>query len=184
MAALVALAPLGWMWQASLLPGTYSVMDMGYRDDGGAARPHHGHGGEGRGVEPLTVDSLAETSTGPPDVAVTLAARQESFRLASGEPVEGYTLNGSSPGPTITAEQHQLVEVRLVNESVPDGVTLHWHGIDVPNAADGVAGVTQDAVPVGGSHTSRFRAEQVGTFWYHSHQVSHEQVQRACSAPW
>ena len=68
--------------------------------------------------------------------------------------------------------------MRLVNDNVPDGVTLHWHGIDVPNAADGVAGVTQDAVPPGGSHTYRFVAEQVGTYWYHSHQLSHEQVLR------
>jgi FtsP/CotA-like multicopper oxidase with cupredoxin domain len=64
----------------------------------------------------------------------------------------------------------------LVNESVPDGVTLHWHGVDVPNAADGVAGVTQDAVPVGGRFTYRFVASDAGTYWYHSHQVSHEQV--------
>jgi FtsP/CotA-like multicopper oxidase with cupredoxin domain len=48
--------------------------------------------------------------------------------------------------------------------------------LDVPNAEDGVAGVTQDAVPVGRSYTYRFIAEQVGTFWYHSHQVSHRQV--------
>jgi FtsP/CotA-like multicopper oxidase with cupredoxin domain len=40
-----------------------------------------------------------------------------------------------------------------VNESVTDGVTLRWHGVDVPNAMDGVAGVTQDAVPVGGEFT-------------------------------
>ena len=40
----------------------------------------------------------------------------------------------------------QLVEVRLRNESVEDGVALHWHGVDVPNAQDGVAGVTQDSV--------------------------------------
>ena len=59
---------------------------------------------------------------------------------------------------------------------MPEGVALHWHGLDVPNAMDGVAGVTQDAVPVGGDFTYRFVAEQVGTYWYHSHQVSHEQV--------
>jgi FtsP/CotA-like multicopper oxidase with cupredoxin domain len=68
--------------------------------------------------------------------------------------------------------------VKLVNASVPDGVTLHWHGVDVPNAMDGVAGVTQNAVAVGTSFTYRFVADQVGTYWYHSHQVSHTQVQR------
>jgi FtsP/CotA-like multicopper oxidase with cupredoxin domain len=56
---------------------------------------------------------------------------------------------------------------------VPGGVTLHWHGVDVPNAMDGV---TQDAVGVGAAFTYRFVADQVGTFWYHSHQLSPEQV--------
>ena len=88
----------------------------------------------------------------------------------------GYTLNGTSPGPTLTVKQDELVEVRLRNESVSDGITLHWHGLDVPNAMDGVAGVTQDAVLEGGEFVYRFVAEQVGTYWYHSHQVSHEQV--------
>ena len=65
-----------------------------------------------------------------------------------------------------------------MNESVAAGATLHWHGIDVPNAADGVAGITQDAVPIGGRHVYRFEATDAGTYWYHSHQVSHEQVER------
>lgn len=64
------------------------------------------------------------------------------------------------------------------NESVEDGATLHWHGLDVPNAMDGVAGVTQDAVGAGEEFIYRFIAEEEGTYWYHSHQVSHEQVIR------
>jgi FtsP/CotA-like multicopper oxidase with cupredoxin domain len=174
-AALVVLAPLAWLWQASLLPDTYSVTDMGLVDDG---RGGGGHAGHGAAVAGRGVDTLTEPSLEPADVRVELVAREERFRLASGEEVTGYTLNGTSPGPAIRAELGQLVEVRLVNESVPDGVTLHWHGVNVPNADDGVAGVTQDAVPVGGSFTYRFRAEQAGSFWYHSHQVSHVQVLR------
>ena len=46
----------------------------------------------------------------------------------------------------------------------------------MPAAMDGVAGVTQDEVPVGGEFTYRFVANQIGTYWYHSHQVSNEQV--------
>ena len=78
----------------------------------------------------------------------------------------------------LRATEGDLVEVTLVNENVTDGTTLHWHGVDVPNAADGVAGVTQDAVGPGEEFVYRFVADQVGTFWYHSHQVSHEQVRR------
>src|SRR4029453_10209711 len=153
----------------SLLPDAYSVMSMGYVDTGGGPPASHGHGGR-----PVT-----DLRAGPrpaADVWVTLTARKGRFKLASGREVDGYTLNGTSPGPTIRATAGQLVEGKLVNESVPDGVTLHWHGVDVPNAEDGVAGVTQDAVGVGGSYTYRFVADRAGTFWYHSHQVSDEQV--------
>ncbi|MEU8364022.1 multicopper oxidase domain-containing protein [Nonomuraea sp. NPDC048882] len=171
-ATVAVLGPLLWLWQDSLLPETYSLMDMGYADYGGGPSAHGGHGGHGG----RDVTRLAADAERPADVAVTMVARQERFRLPSGRDAEGYTLNGVSPGPVVRAVQGQLVEVRLVNESVPGGITLHWHGVDVPNAADGVAGVTQDAVGVGERFTYRFVADQAGTFWYHSHQMSHEQV--------
>ena len=76
----------------------------------------------------------------------------------------------------IRAVEGQLIEVHLRNESVAAGITLHWHGVDVPNADDGVAGVTQDAVMIGQSFTYRFVADHAGTYWYHSHQTSNEQV--------
>jgi FtsP/CotA-like multicopper oxidase with cupredoxin domain len=172
-ATVALLAPLAWFWQDSLLPDSYSVMDMGYADYGGGPETMTDHDLMGRSVADLVADPGQKA-----DVQVTLTARKERFRLESGEQVDGYTINGTSPGPVIRAVQGQLVEVVLVNESVPSGVTLHWHGMDVPNAADGVAGVTQDAVAMGKSFTYRFVADQVGTYWYHSHQVSHEQVQR------
>jgi FtsP/CotA-like multicopper oxidase with cupredoxin domain len=124
------------------------------------------------------VTSLVADPARPADVRVELTARRGMVRVPGGRAVEGYTVNGTSPGPTIRAREGELVEVTLVNESVADGATLHWHGIDVPNAADGVAGVTQDAVPVGGRFVYRFVAKHAGTYWYHSHQVSHDQVER------
>ncbi|HVH22944.1 MAG TPA: multicopper oxidase domain-containing protein, partial [Pseudonocardia sp.] len=171
-ATLAALGPLGWFWQASLLPSSYSVLDMGQIDPGRPGPAAHQHGGPAIGVDQLIADD------GPADVALTLIARAATIPLGGGPAFDGYTFNGTSPGPTIRAELGQLVEVRLVNESVPAGITLHWHGVDVPNAADGVAGVTQDTVRPGAEYTYRFRVNQVGTFWYHSHQVAHEQVAR------
>jgi FtsP/CotA-like multicopper oxidase with cupredoxin domain len=175
-AALVVLAPLGWFWRASLLPDTYSVLDMGQVDEGrpGPTPAHQHHGAPAVGVDRLVADS------GPADVAVTLVAR--AARLPFGSGFDGYTLNGSSPGPVLRAEVGQLVEVRLVNESVPAGITLHWHGVDVPNSADGVAGVTQDAVPVGGEYTYRFRAPQAGTFWSTRTRWRTSRWPAACSA--
>jgi FtsP/CotA-like multicopper oxidase with cupredoxin domain len=166
--AVLLLGGLGWYWFSSLVPSTYSVMDMGHVDYGGGPAHEHGSG--------VSVADLTGPAGGEPDVAVELAAREQSFRLGSGERIQGYTLNGASPGPVIEAHQGDLVQVTLTNVDVPDGVTLHWHGVDVPNAEDGVAGVTQDAVRPGKKYVYRFRAEDAGTFWYHSHQVSDTQV--------
>jgi FtsP/CotA-like multicopper oxidase with cupredoxin domain len=168
----LVVGPVAWLWQASLLPDTYSVMDMGYPDTGRAEDDSHAHHAMGGS----SLDTLIADPDQPADVALTLTARKQRFRLPSGRTVDGFTLDGASPGPTIRATAGQLVQVRLVNESVPEGITLHWHGVDVPNAVDGVAGVTQDAVAIGDDYTYRFVAHQAGTFWYHSHQVSHEQV--------
>jgi FtsP/CotA-like multicopper oxidase with cupredoxin domain len=179
-ATVVVLAPPGWLWQASLVPDTYAATEMGYADHGGGpvggsvAMAHGGH--QGHVMAGRRVTALVADPNRPADVAVTLTARRQRFRLSSGRSVDGYTFNGGSPGPVIRATAGQLVQVRLVNESVPGGITLHWHGVDVPNAADGVAGVTQDAVGVGREFTYRFVANRAGTFWYHSHQMSHEQV--------
>jgi FtsP/CotA-like multicopper oxidase with cupredoxin domain len=176
---------LGWAWQGSRMPGTYSVTDMGRADFGGGARvpghdgsaAHAAHGGtDGRPRAGIDVRDLGVERSRPADVAVTLVAAQRRFTLASGRELDGFTLNGTSPGPLIEARQGDLVEVRVRNESVADGITLHWHGVDVPNAEDGVAGVTQDAIGKGELHTYRFVVPDAGTYWYHSHQVSHEQV--------
>jgi FtsP/CotA-like multicopper oxidase with cupredoxin domain len=183
LATLAIVVPLAWMWQASRTPSTYSVMDMGYADYGGgprAAMSDHAHGDHGGGTAvggpPVSVADLAVDPDVPADTKVELVAEKGRFTLDSGREVDGYTINGSSPGPLIEADQGDLVEVHVRNESVPDGSTLHWHGVDVPNAEDGVAGVTQDAIGQGEDYTYRFVADDAGTYWYHSHQVSHEQV--------
>jgi FtsP/CotA-like multicopper oxidase with cupredoxin domain len=180
LATALIVVPLGWMWWTSLLPDEYSVMEMGYLDLGGGeglqenvqaqAGPHSAGG--------INIAGLGVDPARGADVRVDLVAREERYTLASGREVDGYSLNGQSPGPVIRAEVGDLVEVRIDNVNVADGITLHWHGVDVPNSADGVAGVTQNAVLPGGRYTYRFVAEQVGTYWYHSHQVSHVQVRR------
>jgi FtsP/CotA-like multicopper oxidase with cupredoxin domain len=181
-AATVAIvAPLAWLWQDSRVPAAYSVMEMGYPDYGGGATPDaggehmqgHARSPNSEAVRKVT-DMIADPAR-PADVRVELVTRQEALTVG-GRSISGFTVNGTSPGPEIRATQGQLIEVHLRNESVADGVTLHWHGLDVPNAMDGVAGVTQDAVPVGGEFTYRFVADQAGTYWYHSHQVSNPQV--------
>jgi FtsP/CotA-like multicopper oxidase with cupredoxin domain len=176
LALLVALvAVIGKSWWDSRLPNTYSVMSYGTHDFGGGPEPaaHEGHGEAARSVA-----DLHGPRTGAPDARFALVARRADVRLASGRTITGLTFNRRSPGPELRVRQGDLVEVELANADVERGVTIHWHGVDVPNAEDGVAGVTQDAVRPGERYTYRFRAEQVGTFWYHTHQVSSKEVRR------
>lgn len=108
----------------------------------------------------------------------TLVADEARAALSSGAVVDAWTFGGTVPGTEIRVREGDDVEVRLVNRLDTESTTVHWHGIDVPNAMDGVAGVTQDAVAPGEEFVYRFRAEQPGTFWYHAHQTSSVQVGR------
>src|SRR6185437_16058598 len=115
---------------------------------------------------------------GEPTRRFTLTARQDDVTLPGGRSVHAWTFDGQVPGPQLTVTLGDLVEVLLRNADIADGVTIHWHGYPVPAGEDGVAGVTQDAVPPGGSFTYRFRATEAGTYWYHAHQRSLEAVRR------
>jgi FtsP/CotA-like multicopper oxidase with cupredoxin domain len=90
----------------------------------------------------------------------------------SGRDVAAWAFNGQVPGPELTATVGDVLEVTLRNRDIVRGVTLHWHGYDVPNSQDGVPGVTQAAVLPGQEFVYRFRADQAGTYWYHTHAVS------------
>jgi FtsP/CotA-like multicopper oxidase with cupredoxin domain len=172
----VVIVGLTWVaaaWNSSRVPSSYSVMEFGAVDVGGGSPAAHG----GRD-QALSVDALREPDSGPPDVRFTLTAEHADVQLPSGRTVNALTFDGQVPGPELRVRQGQLVEITLVNKDLEQGVSVHWHGVDVPNAEDGVAGVTQDSVPPGGRYVYRFRAEQAGTYWYHSHQHSLNEVER------
>lgn len=99
----------------------------------------------------------------------TLTAQEVDWEIMPGTVVKAWTFNGTMPGPELRATEGDLVRVTL-NNTLPVPTTIHWHGIDVPNGMDGVPGVTQEAVPPGGSFTYEFIATNPGTRWYHSHQ--------------
>ena len=85
--------------------------------------------------------------------------------------------NGAVPGPVLRYPQGARVRVAVEN-ALPQPTTVHWHGIRVPNAMDGVPQVTQDPIPAGARFDYDFTVEDAGTFWYHPHQASFEQVGR------
>jgi FtsP/CotA-like multicopper oxidase with cupredoxin domain len=87
------------------------------------------------------------------------------LRARSAPPLWGY--NGTVPGPTLRAKRGDELRVRLVNE-LAEPTTIHWHGLRLPNAMDGVPQLTQPAVAPGASFDCRFRPPDAGTFWYHA----------------
>ncbi|GHO87371.1 multicopper oxidase family protein [Dictyobacter formicarum] len=124
---------------------------------------------------PISVTDLQATHSTAPEKHFTLTAEAASLALDHGAPVQAWTFNGSAPGPTLRVRQGDMVVVTLINH-LSFGVTIHWHGVSVPNADDGVAGVTQNAVKPGQSYTYRFLAKDAGTYWYHSHQFSYTET--------
>ncbi|MCW2876415.1 MAG: multicopper oxidase [Sphaerisporangium sp.] len=143
--------------------GPSGAMDTGGASDGD--QMHHG--------QPVTALRGPSTpAAGGTARRFTLTARTATITLSSGRKVAAWTFDGRVPGPPITAAEGDLIEVRLRNADITAGVTLHWHGYDVPSGEDGVPGLTQEAVLPGHEFVYRFRATQVGTYWYHTHEVS------------
>ncbi|MGF1594418.1 MAG: multicopper oxidase family protein [Kiloniellaceae bacterium] len=106
------------------------------------------------------------------------AAPGEAQLLEAGRPkTRVWAYDGTTPGPLLRVRQGEEVNVRLVN-NLPQPTTLHWHGIRIDNAMDGVPHLTQHAVQPGESFDYRFTVPDAGTFWYHPHDRSWEQVAR------
>jgi FtsP/CotA-like multicopper oxidase with cupredoxin domain len=80
----------------------------------------------------------------------------------------GWGYNGSVPGPTIEVNEGDRVRVILHNK-LPEPTSMHWHGIEVPPAMDGVPFISQPIIEPGASFTYEFTLHQHGTFFYHSH---------------
>ena len=82
-----------------------------------------------------------------------------------------YAYDGQIPGPRLELTQGSSVTVRFRNQTdLPS--SIHWHGLRLDNASDGVPGLTQPAVPPGGEFLYRVYAPDAGLFWYHPHHRS------------
>lgn len=107
-----------------------------------------------------------------------LEARKTTHLLAPGKaPATVWGFNGVVPGPVLRVRQGEELAVRLDNR-LDQPTAVHWHGIRIANAMDGVPHMTQRPVEPGQSFDYRFVAPDAGTFWYHPHERSWEQVAR------
>ena len=78
------------------------------------------------------------------------------------------TINGSIPAPTLRLKEGDEVTIRVTNKlSVPS--SIHWHGIILPYQMDGVPGISFKGIMPGETFVYKFKLQQSGTYWYHSH---------------
>jgi FtsP/CotA-like multicopper oxidase with cupredoxin domain len=111
-----------------------------------------------------------------------LTAQPVRWNILDDVTVTAWTYNGTVPGPMIRVTEGDRVRMVFTNH-LPEPTTIHWHGIEVPNAMDGVPGVTQDPVMPGETFTYEFVAKPAGSFMYHSHFEGDTQVSIGLYAP-
>lgn len=116
---------------------------------------------------PLGSPSRVEASPGQKVVSKTLTAKPVTLDLG-GPTVTTWAYGDSVPGPLLRATAGEFLRVTLDNQ-LPADTTIHWHGIRLRNAADGVPGVTQDPVRPGTAFVYEFTAPDPGTYSFHPH---------------
>lgn len=123
----------------------------------------------------LRLQPAHDDSPDPHVFETTIVAQVSPVEILPGVLSEVYTYGGTLPGPEIRVQRGDRVIIHLVNQ-LPEATTVHFHGVRVPNAVDGVPLVTQPEILPGQSHTYDFVVPDAGTYWYHPHVRSAAQV--------
>jgi FtsP/CotA-like multicopper oxidase with cupredoxin domain len=114
---------------------------------------------------------------------LTVTAGPSKAPLVPGQPETAVcAYNGMVPGPEIRVRQGSRLRVAVENRLAED-TTVHFHGIRLPNGMDGVPHLTQPPIAPGQTFSYEFDVPDAGTYWYHPHVNSAEQVGRGLSGP-
>lgn len=110
----------------------------------------------------------------PPDTIIHYWNITTGFRSPDGVKKLVYLVNDQFPGPTMECRSGDRLVVHVTNSLASgEGISIHWHGLEMRNATrmDGAVGFTQCPIPVGKYFTYDFRVgeDQAGTFWWHAH---------------
>lgn len=114
-------------------------------------------------------------------VEVHLTASRSEVDWVEGGSTPVWAYNGQVPGPLIQARVGDTLRVVFTND-LPDPTTIHWHGLRIDNAMDGVPAV-QDPIEPGETYTYEFVLPDAGSYWYHPHIRGNEQVDRGLYGP-
>ncbi|MAN81138.1 MAG: copper oxidase [Rhodospirillaceae bacterium] len=123
----------------------------------------------------VTLPPLARAKGNIRDVRLKAAPATARLVGPDGPETAVWAYDGRTPGPVIRALQGERLRVHVEN-ALQQPTTVHWHGIRLANAMDGVPYLTQPPIEPGQTFTYEFDAFDAGTFWYHPHFNSSEQV--------
>jgi CopA family copper-resistance protein len=131
-------------------------------------------------VAPQRTRAQSPGSSGMPPVldarAGPIDLRVARTRVAiGGRRGEAVTLNGVLPAPLLRFQEGREVMIRVHN-ALDEDTSIHWHGVIVPNAMDGVPQVNFPGIRPGETFVYRFPVRQYGTYWYHAHSAFQEQL--------
>jgi len=104
-----------------------------------------------------------------------LTAEAADLTIRPGISTSGLGFNGQYPAPILKAKQGEVLRIEFVNK-LDMATTIHWHGIRIVNAMDGVPFLTQAPIQPGETFIYEFTPPDAGTFWYHPHMHSVEQL--------
>ena len=92
----------------------------------------------------------------------------------SGAKAPAMTINGGIPGPVLRFREGDTARITVHNKMKVE-TSIHWHGLLVPPAMDGVPNISFPPIDAGTSFVYEFPIRQSGTYWYHSHTSLQEQ---------
>lgn len=127
-------------------------------------------------IEELTQEVDEHVAT-EDKMVFTIEAVEGEWEYSDGIVAKAWMYNGKLPGEEIRVKLGAEVELRFIN-SLSEPTALHLHGIPIVNEMDGVPGITQSVIQPGEEFIYSFKASIPGTYWYHSHENSAEQVFR------
>ncbi|MGV1016758.1 MAG: copper resistance system multicopper oxidase [Fluviibacter phosphoraccumulans] len=122
-------------------------------------------------VNQVTTTGIAPVLTGT-EFHLTISEAMVNF---TGSPRIATVINGMIPAPTLQFREGDEVTIHVKNDLSED-TSIHWHGIILPFQMDGVPGISFRGIPPGETFTYKFKLEQTGTYWYHSHSGMQEQT--------
>ncbi|SHI53890.1 copper resistance system multicopper oxidase [Pollutimonas bauzanensis] len=131
-------------------------------------------GGVLLGLSPFARTAWAQSGDARTGVPAVLTGTEFNLEIGetpvnfTGNPQMATTINGSLPGPTLRWREGDTVTIRVTNR-LKEATSIHWHGIILPFQMDGVPGISFPGIAPGETFTYRFKVEQNGTYWYHSH---------------